>query len=114
MAWRLLLEQAVDPKKGCTAFLQDGTYDKVVLAVKKGMADEGTVRSDTMARMESEGVIQMQDFRIINWIEDGYLFVHSTRLYPQWQFAVCYPQPTLNWHKRLPKRWFFSTFSMKP
>lgn len=89
MAWRLLLEQGVNPKKDCSAFVQGGTHDKVVLAIKQGLADVGTVRSDTLERMESEGIIRMQDFRIINKMEDSYPFVHSTRLYPEWPFAAC-------------------------
>jgi len=89
MAWRLLLEQGVNPKKDCSAFVQGGTHDKVVLAIKQGQADVGTVRSDTLERMESEGIIRMQDFRIINQMADSYPFVHSTRLYPEWPFAAC-------------------------
>ena len=69
--------------------MQGGTHDKVVLAIKKGRADVGTVRSDTLERMESEGVIQMKDFRIINQMHDSYPFVHSTRLYPEWPVAAC-------------------------
>jgi two-component system sensor histidine kinase TtrS len=89
MAWRLLLESGVDPKKDCSAFLQGGTHDKVVLAVKERKADVGTVRSDTLERMEAEGKIKMSDFRIINQIKDSYPFVHSTRLYPEWPVAAC-------------------------
>ena len=89
MAWRLLLEKGIDPKKDCSAFLQGGTHDNVVLAVKSGKADVGTVRSDTLERMESEGTIRMQDFRIIDQMNDSYPFVHSTRLYPEWPFAAC-------------------------
>ena len=89
MAWRLLLEKGMNPKTDCSAFLQGGTHDKVVLAVKSGKADAGTVRSDTLERMESEGIIRMQDFRIIDQVKDSYPFVHSTRLYPEWPFAAC-------------------------
>jgi hypothetical protein len=31
----------------------------------------------------------MDSFRIINEIKDGFQFVHSTRLYPEWPFAAC-------------------------
>ena len=89
MAWRLLLQQGVNPKTDCAAFLEGGTHDNVVMAVKNNKADVGTVRSDTLERMESEGLIQMQDFRIINQMEDSYPFVHSTRLYPEWPLAAC-------------------------
>jgi two-component system, LuxR family, sensor histidine kinase TtrS len=89
MVWRLLLEQGFDPKKDCSAFLQGGTHDNVVMAVKNGKADVGTVRSDTLERMQSEGKIRMTDFRIINQRHDSYPFVHSTRLYPEWPVAAC-------------------------
>ena len=89
MAWRLLLEQGVDPKKDCSAFVEGGTHDNVVMAIKAGKADVGTVRSDTLERMAAEGKISLSDFKVINQIHDSYPFVHSTRLYPEWPLAVC-------------------------
>lgn len=89
MAWRLMLDQGVNPEKDCSAFLQGGTHDNVVLAVKKGVAEVGTVRSDTLERMESEGLISLSDFRVINQMHDSYPFVHSTQLYPEWPVAAC-------------------------
>jgi phosphate/phosphite/phosphonate ABC transporter binding protein len=89
MAWRLLLESGIDPKKDCAAFLEGKTHDNVVMAVKKGLVDVGTVRSDTLERMADEGKISMGDFTIINQTNDGFPFVHSTRLYPEWPFAAC-------------------------
>jgi phosphate/phosphite/phosphonate ABC transporter binding protein len=89
MAWRLLLENGIDPKKDCTAFLEGKTHDNVVIAVKKGIVDVGTVRSDTLERMADEGKISMDNFKIINQIDDGFPFVHSTRLYPEWPLAAC-------------------------
>lgn len=89
MVWRLLLEQGFNPKKDCSAFLQGGTHDNVVMAVKEGKADVGTVRSDTLERMQAEGKIRLADFRIINQRHDSYPFVHSTRLYPEWPVAAC-------------------------
>ena len=88
MAWRLLLENGVDPKTDCSAFLEGGTHDKVVMAVKTGKVDVGTVRSDTLERMEEEGKISMSEFRVINQIRDSFPFVHSTRLYPVWPIAA--------------------------
>lgn len=89
MAWRLLLESGIDPKKDCAAFTEGGTHDNVVFAVQKGVVDVGTVRSDTLERMEAEGKIRLSDFKVINAIEDGFPFKHSTRLYPEWPFAAC-------------------------
>lgn len=89
MAWRLLVENNIDPKKDCAAFIQGGTHDKVVMAVKNGAVDVGTVRSDTLERMEAEGKINMSDFRVVNPIRDSFPFVHSTTLYPEWPFVAC-------------------------
>ncbi|MBW1740527.1 MAG: phosphate/phosphite/phosphonate ABC transporter substrate-binding protein [Deltaproteobacteria bacterium] len=89
MAWRLLLENGIEPKTDCAAFLEGGKHDNVVLAVKNGTADVGTVRSDTLERMQDEGKIKMSDFRIIHQIKDDFPFVHSTRLYPEWPMAAC-------------------------
>ncbi|SMC21607.1 phosphate/phosphite/phosphonate ABC transporter binding protein [Desulfacinum hydrothermale DSM 13146] len=88
MAWRLLLENGIDPTKDCAAFLEGGKHDNVVLAVKNGAADVGTVRSDTLERMQDEGKISMDEFRILHKVEDDFPFVHSTRLYPEWPLAA--------------------------
>ena len=89
MAQRLLLENGIDPRKDCAAFIEGETHDNVVLAVKNGTVDVGTVRSDTLERMQDEGKIKMRDFRIIHQIRDDFPFVHSTRLYPEWPMAAC-------------------------
>lgn len=89
MAWRLLLENGLDPKQDCRAFLEGNTHDNVVLAVQNGLVDAGTVRSDTLERMQDEGKIKIGDFRIIHQINDDFPFVHSTRLYPEWPLAAC-------------------------
>ena len=88
MVWRLLLENGVDPNKDVSKFLEGKKHDNVVLAVKNGAADVGTVRSDTFERMQDEGKIKMSDFRILNQVKDNFPFVHSTRLYPEWPMAT--------------------------
>lgn len=88
MAWRLLLDNNIDPQTETTAFLEAGTHDRVVHAVQKGIVDVGTVRTDTLERMQSEGKININEFRIIHPIEDDFHFVRSTRLYPEWPMAA--------------------------
>ncbi|MGD9123736.1 MAG: phosphate/phosphite/phosphonate ABC transporter substrate-binding protein, partial [Desulfarculaceae bacterium] len=88
MAWRLLIENGIDPKKDCSAFIEGNKHDNVVLAVLNGSVDVGTVRSDTLERMQDEGKIKMSDFTIINKKTDAFPFVHSTRLYPEWPMAA--------------------------
>lgn len=91
VAWRELKQSGLDPfrdfKKGiqfaCT------THDDVVLSVQNRKVDAGTVRTDTLERMASEGKIDLQDFRILNQRQEkGFPFLLSTRLYPEWPLAV--------------------------
>jgi phosphate/phosphite/phosphonate ABC transporter binding protein len=88
MAWRLLIENGINPNTDCASFIEGKKHDNVVLAVKNGTVDVGTVRSDTLERMQEEGKIKMGEFRIIHQIKDDFPFVHSTRLYPEWPMAA--------------------------
>lgn len=89
MAWRELLDIGIDPftdlkKLEFLGFPQDN----IVYAVLNGSVDAGTVRTDTMERMEQEGKINLDAFRILNQQDTpGFPFLHSTRLYPEWPFS---------------------------
>lgn len=89
MALRMLRRNGINPEKDCASFSEGGTHDNVVMAVLHRKTDIGTVRSDTLERMAGEGKIRMDDFRIINEMKDGFQFVHSTQLYPEWPLAAC-------------------------
>lgn len=93
MAWKLLLDNGIDPHKDLAAFMEGKKHDNVVLAVQNGVADVGSVRTDTMESMEKEGKIKMADFRIINQIKDDFPYVHSTILYPEWPMAAMAKTP---------------------
>ncbi len=93
MAWRLLLNNHIDPKKETASFREAGTHDLVVRAIQSGLADVGTVRTDTLERMDNEGKIDINEFHIIHAIEDDFPFVHSTRLYPEWPMAAMAQTP---------------------
>lgn len=84
MAMRLLLQNGIDYKKDFAEFKEGGKHDNVILAVKNGAMDAGTVRTDVMEAMAAEGKIAMSDFKIINQVKDSFPFVHSTELYPEW------------------------------
>ncbi len=72
-----------------------GTHDNVVMAVREGLVDVGTVRTDILERMQDEGQIKLSEFRIINQHShgggkeehDNFPLVHSTALYPEWPFS---------------------------
>jgi two-component system sensor histidine kinase TtrS len=89
MAWRELRRAGIDPLTDTSSFRFGGTHDAVVHAVLKGEAEAGTVRTDTLERMSAEGKIDLKHIKVINELpsEDGFPFVHSTELYPEWPMA---------------------------
>ena len=91
MAWREFKVEGLDPHRDFKDLHFAGTHDAVVYAVLNGEVDAGTVRTDTLERMEAEGKIRLQDFRVIPneraADEFSLPFVHSTPAYPEWPFA---------------------------
>jgi two-component system sensor histidine kinase TtrS len=88
MAWRHMLDKGFDPERDCASVTDGGKHDNVVMAVKNGAVDAGTVRSDTIERMVDEGKVAMSDFRILDQVADDFPFVPSTELYPEWPLAA--------------------------
>lgn len=89
MAWRELKHQGIDPFRDFASLEFSGfPQDDVAYAVRDGLADAGTFRSETLEMMAREGKINLSDFKIINSQYDpNYKMLHSTRLYPVWPFA---------------------------
>ncbi len=87
MAFRHMIERGINPFKDLK-LLEGGKHDNVVYMVKKGRVDGGTVRSDTLERMEAEGKIKIKDFKVLDRVDDDFPFLHSTILYPEWPFAA--------------------------
>jgi ABC-type phosphate/phosphonate transport system substrate-binding protein len=91
-AWRELKKQHITPAGSMenVAFL--GTHDDVVFAVRDKRFTAGTVRTDTLERMQKEGKIQLKDFRIISRPTysptQDFPFLRSTELYPEWPFST--------------------------
>ncbi len=89
-AWRELKEKGIDPHGDFKELLFGGTHDAVVYAVRDGRVDAGTVRTETLERMEMDGKIHLRDFHVIhdhNNSNEHMPFLHSTRPYPEWAFA---------------------------
>jgi two-component system sensor histidine kinase TtrS len=86
--WRALKRQGIDPRRDFKQIMFEHTHDAVVYAVRDGKADAGTVRTDTLERMEAEGKIHLDDFYVLNAQQtEGYPFLLSTALYPEWPLA---------------------------
>ncbi len=88
VAWRELKSSGLDPRRDFTRLRFANTHDAVVFAVRDGIVDAGTVRTDILERMAEEGSIDLQAFRILNRQHHAdFPFLHSTRLYPEWPLA---------------------------
>ncbi len=89
VAERELLKEGFDIYKlAKQVSFSGGIQENVVSIVRLGNADAGIVRTDMLERMAADGLIKLDDFRIINKIATkGFPFHHSTQLYPEWPFV---------------------------
>jgi two-component system sensor histidine kinase TtrS len=87
MAWGEMEKKQLSPYDDTSELAFFGTHDKVVMAVKQGEFDIGTVRTNILERMADKGDIDLNDFKIINPYRDGFIYIHSTPLYPEWPFS---------------------------
>ena len=86
---RVFHEYGINPYRDFTDVWFGGTQDAVVYAVRDGKVDAGSVKTDVLERMNMEGKIGIEEFKIINEqiVNEEFPFIHSTRLYPEWSFA---------------------------
>ncbi|MBW1822559.1 MAG: phosphate/phosphite/phosphonate ABC transporter substrate-binding protein [Deltaproteobacteria bacterium] len=90
MAWREFKELGLDPYRDFKMLSFVGTHDAVVYAVRDGIVDAGTVRTDTLERMQAEGKIDTKDLYVVHQHGGKKVslpFLHSTRAYPEWPMA---------------------------
>jgi two-component system sensor histidine kinase TtrS len=89
MAWRELKDAGINPFRDLSDIRFLGfPQDNIVLSVRDGKIDAGTVRTNILERMAAEGQIELEDFRILNrQISEHFPFYLSSRLYPEWAFA---------------------------
>jgi len=89
MAWREMIEQGVDPFRDLASLEFSGfPQDEVAYAVRDGLVDVGTFRSETLEQMAGEGKIRLSDFKVLHLQHfPSYDVLVSTRLYPVWPFA---------------------------
>jgi len=88
MAYKLLLDNDIDPRKDPSSLVEGITHENVVRAVAKGLIEVGTVRTGVLEGMAEDGEIELTEFRILHQVDDAFPFVHSTRLYPEWPMAA--------------------------
>lgn len=67
----------------------DGNEREVIYAVQTGLVEAGVVRSGVLEALHRRGVIDIDDFAPIEPIlHQGYPFMSSTELYPEWLLAA--------------------------
>ncbi|MGM0593075.1 MAG: PhnD/SsuA/transferrin family substrate-binding protein [Pseudomonadota bacterium] len=87
VGWRELAAAGIDPAKE-TRLSFAGTHDAVVYNVLRGLVDVGTVRTDTLERMQREGKITLEQVKVLHPQQHpDFDYLSSTRLYPEWPFA---------------------------
>jgi PAS domain S-box-containing protein len=90
-ALRELHAAHIDPSRNFTELRFLGTHDAVVESVLSGRSDAGTIRSSQLESMAAAGKTNLRSIRVIPGpypAPVGYPFRISTRLYPEWPFAV--------------------------
>ncbi len=94
MAWREFDREHIAPATFFSRLEYGATHDTVVFAVRDGLVDGGTVRTDTLERMAGEGKIDLADFRVLNQKHEAdFPFHYSTELYPEWPLATLQSTP---------------------
>jgi signal transduction histidine kinase/CheY-like chemotaxis protein len=90
MTWRELLEDGIDPYRDFRALRFGETHDEVVLEVRDGHVDAGTVRTNTLEQMAAEGKISLDDFYVFPRLrgrDEATPYLVTTREYPDWPMA---------------------------
>lgn len=94
VAWREFHKKGIDPFTDFSSLRHAGTHEGVVRAVLAGTVDAGTVRTDTLERMAGNGVIRLEQLKILNQQPaSGFPFLLSTALYPEWPMAAIKTTP---------------------
>lgn len=110
-SWRYLKAQNIDPSFHFSSLQFGRSHDAVVRAVEKGEVDAGAIRSGILELMAMEGKIDIRDFYVIDDKRDSddSIFMHTTRLYPEWPFAML-----VDTDRRLAERVTVALLSMDP
>jgi two-component system, sensor histidine kinase and response regulator len=90
MAWRELKENGIDPYHDFKRLEFGENHDEVVFAVRDGLIDVGTVRTNTLEVLSAEGRINLKDFFVFPRLHDLDLktpYLCTTREYPDWPIA---------------------------
>ena len=79
----------MDPFKDLAELKFNGfPQDNIVHAVLRGEVDVGTIRTGLLENMSLNGKIELDKIHVLNSRNvEGFQFLLSTRLYPEWPLA---------------------------
>ncbi len=90
-----------------------GGHDKVIETLLAGEAEAGFVRTGIVEAMLKEGTLPPGKLRVINSQQiEGFPFLVSTRVYPEWAFAASLPMLSEEVVKRVNRALLFITPDM--
>ena len=88
-AWYELEKSGLKPRRDFSELIFSGSHDGVVYDVLQGRVDAGTVITGQIEKMAAEGRVDINRVKIINPLSrQGFPFLLSTDLYPEWPFAA--------------------------
>jgi ABC-type phosphate/phosphonate transport system substrate-binding protein len=78
-----MVKKGLMPEKDCKLLVETPNQMEVVYMVRDKKVDAGTIRTGILERMEREGKINLQDYKILNEVHhEGFGELCSTPLYP--------------------------------
>ena len=84
-----LLQQGIDPEQDFASFVENKSQDSIVLGVLNGTLDFGFIRTGQLEKMVKKGLISStKELRILEPMDDGFFYEHTTALYPEWPIAA--------------------------
>jgi len=89
MAWRELKDAGIDPFTDLSDLRFNGfPQDNIVHAVMRREVDVGTIRSGLLENMALNGKVELDKIHVLDSRNvEGFQFLLSTRLYPEWPLA---------------------------
>lgn len=90
IAWLEFKRAGIDPFSDFSSLSFSGfPQDSIAFAVIEGRVDGGTMRTDSLEKMAASGKIKLSDLKLINARQvEGFPFLLSSQLYPEWPFAM--------------------------
>lgn len=90
----------IDPYKDFSAIIFSNNQDSIISAIKNNIADVGFVRTGVLENFAEKGLINLNEYTIINQnleyqLKHNFKQLLSTELYPEWAFCKLKDTPDI-------------------